>query len=52
MFENNILTGSTGEFGIIVKIYPLLIFTKENIDRVIEDLDDILTKIQKKVMSE
>jgi len=51
MFENNILTGSTGEFGNIVKIYPLLIFTKENIDHVIEDLDNILTKIQKKVMS-
>ena len=51
MFENNILTGFTGEFGNIVKIYPLLIFTKENIDRVIEDLDDILTKIQKKVIS-
>jgi 4-aminobutyrate aminotransferase-like enzyme len=51
MFENNILTGSPGAFGNIVKIYPLLIFTKENIDRVIEDLDDILTKIQKKVMS-
>ena len=51
MFENNILTGSTGKFGNIVKIYPLLIFTKENIDRVIEDLDDILTKIQKKVIS-
>ena len=51
MFENNILTGSTGKFGNIVKIYPLLIFTKENIDHVIEDLDDILTKIQKKVIS-
>jgi 4-aminobutyrate aminotransferase-like enzyme len=51
MFENNILTGSTAEFGNIVKIYPLLIFTKENIDHVIEHLDDILTKIQKKVMS-
>ena len=51
MFENNILTGFTGEFGNIVMIYPMLIFTKENIDRVIEDLDDILTKIQKKVMS-
>ena len=51
MFENNILTGSTGEFGNIVKIYTLLIFTKENIDRAIEDLDDILTKIQKKVIS-
>ena len=51
MFENNILSVSTAEFGNIVKIYPLLIFTKENIDRVIEDLDDILTKIQKKVMS-
>jgi len=51
MVENNILTGSTGEFGNIVKIYPLLIFIKENIDYIIEDLDDILTKIQKKVMS-
>ena len=51
MFENNILTGSTAEFGNIVKIYPLLIFTKENIDHTIKDLDDILTKIQKKVIS-
>ena len=48
MFENNILTGSTGEFGNIVKIYPLLIFTKKNVDHVIENLDDILIELQKK----
>jgi len=51
MVENDILTGSAGKFGNIVKICPPLIFTKKNVYHVIENLDDILTELQKKVMS-
>ena len=51
MVENDILTGSAGKFGNIVKICPPLIFTKKNVDHVIENLDDILIELQKKVMS-
>ena len=51
MVENNILTGSAGKFGNIVKICPPLIFTKKNVYPVIENLDDILTELQEKVMS-
>jgi len=51
MVENNILTGSAGKLGNIVKICPTLIFTKKNIDHVIENLDNILTELQKKMVS-
>ena len=51
MVENDILTGSAGKFGNIVKICPTLIFTKKNIDHVIENLDNILTELQKKMVS-
>jgi len=47
----DILTVSAGKFGNIVKIFPTLIFTKKNVDHVIENLDDILAELQKKVMS-
>jgi len=48
MVENDILKGSVGKFGNIVKICPPLIFTKKNVDHVIENLDDILIELQKK----
>ena len=48
MVENDILTGSAGKFGNIVKICPPLIFTKKNVDHKIENLDDILIELQKK----
>ena len=51
MVETDILTDYAGDFGNIVKICPPLIFIKENVDHVIENLDDILTELQKKVMS-
>ena len=48
MVENDILAGSVGKFGNIVKICPPLIFTKKNVDHKIENLDDILIELQKK----
>ena len=51
LLENGILTGSAGEFGNIVKIRPPLIFSKENADYLIENLDEVLTKLPTKMES-